>query len=167
MIVLRYLQNRPSVGWDWFIQIDNKNRQTPINEFTTSAGKSKGLFTSTNDQNLSSAAVPHTKLRKQLQTSAKPCVFVNTHFHILCFHTSPYKYFSILIYLAALNIGGCFSPLSNQFSELRHPLKPSCLFAVLYLQHPWPLCFFYTSFLKSCLHNYSWVKLQYLAFITG
>lgn len=34
-------------------------------------------------------------------------------------------------------------------SEPRHPLKPSCLFIVLYLQHPWPLVLFLYIIFKS------------------
>lgn len=69
----------------------------------------------------------------------------------LCKYLFPHPLFSHIFIQTFLNsdlpgcayhFRDCFSSLNNQFSEVRHPLKPSCLFTVLYLQHPWPLVFF-------------------------
>lgn len=135
VIVFRYLQNRPTlqIHTDWWHQLLNSwqsiyHSRWEVQRFSYKYQWSELWY-------LSSDAVPQMKLRKPPPTSAKPCVFVDTHFHIL------FPCLSVLIYLATLNFRGCSSS-EQPVSEPRHPWKPSCLFIVLYLQHPWPLVLF-------------------------
>lgn len=99
VLVLRYLQNRPTVRWDWYrpmmttvtLPVLNSPPHWEVQRFIYKYQRPELWY-------LSSDAVPRIKLRKLPPTSAKPCVFVNTHFCILCFHAPPHKRFSVLIY---------------------------------------------------------------------
>lgn len=92
---------------------------------------------------LSSDAVPRTRLRKLPQNFCQaPCLqkypFPQPLFPCVSTQTLPNSDFP-----------GC-AQVQRPFSvsELRHLPKPSCLFVVLYLQHPWPLVLFLRIVLK-------------------
>lgn len=145
LIVIWYLQT------DWlradaqqFI-LTNDLCKPPGNEFSSTAGKLRDLFTSTKWLEwlcLSLDAVPHTKLWNYHKLLPSP-VSLWICFYILCSHLSTLP-FSIPTHLAEF-LKSTKSNLNaftqnNQSSGSRHLLSP-WLPTVLYLQHLWQLMF--------------------------
>lgn len=160
--VLRYLQNRPTVGETNPYRLMSNHCHAPGKEFTAPAATSRGSVTSTSNQNCDTSALMLSHrwssgyYLKLLPSPVSLYIPTAASFVFRCLPTNS----SVLTDPAAQH------PWATS-SEQRCPLKPSCLLEFCIFSTPGHLCCFYTSFFNPCLHIYSWVKLQYLAFITG
>ena len=109
------------------------------NEVTTAAGKSSSLFTSTSDRNCDTRApvlshIPSSGNYLQLPpspVSLRTPLSTRLHTNISQFH-----------FTWLCSIAEAIRRLWATSAQTEASFEPSCLFTVLYLQHPWPLVLF-------------------------
>lgn len=162
--VLRYLQNRPTVGETNPYRPMTNHCHAPGKEFTAPAATSRGSVTSTSNHNCdTSARMLSCRLSSGYYLKLLPSpvsLYIPTAVSFVS-SLSPHK-------LLCADWPSCSMAEAAQHpwatsSEQRCPLKPSSLLEFCIFSTPGHSCCSYTSFFNPCLHIYSWVKLQYLA----
>lgn len=149
LVIIWYLQNRPTEGWGWLIQTNATTTELLLRVYRFS-WKVRFIYKYQWSErwHLSSAAAPRTPSSgnnyKLLPSPVSSSTSFSISFVFRCLHISTSQFWFTWLH----SVTDCLLPLSSQFPEPRQPLRPPAYLQFCIFSTSGHYCYFLHTILK-------------------